>query len=304
MKRVKAGIVLFIIISLPVYLQAAFEMQVMGGKSAGVGNTLIVDNEGNESGFQNPAMLSYVENLIAQVVYSPVLVGIEESSINCFSGGVAYKYRRMGTLGVYYNGLSVNAFDENIYNESMVKILYGNKIVGGFSGGVSLSLLKWSAGFSMFDGSVKEEANSSLIVNLGAGIVFESVENIKIGLVVDNINTPELSTGDNLPIEFKLGLVYGKKTVKGWNVYFNLDTEENSLNYNVGTELRGIMKYFAIRSGLEVIDSGNGINFTIGGGYKYKSLRYDIVIDYGFVYPVVNLTGTLGTHIVSIGIKY
>ncbi len=304
MKNFKIFMILLMVVSFPVYLFPAFEVQMIGGKTAGIGNTLIVDNDGYEAGFQNPAMLSYIKTLVGIAAYSPMLIGLGESSINSFSGGVAYKYKNMGALGIYYNGLNVNSFDENIYGESIFKVLYGRKIVKSFSAGISLSLLKWSSAFSMFDNSIKEEAESSLIVNLGAGIVFDGVKNMKIGFVVENLNSPSISSGDKLPLDLKLGLVYGNTGGKDWNLYFNMDTKSNTLNYSLGSELNRILNLFSVRSGLEFIDSGSGINFTFGAGYKYITLDYDVVVDYGFIYPILNLTDTLGTHVISVGIRY
>ncbi len=304
MKKITIFIIILFLNYFTYRVYGAFEVQLNDARSSSLGGILISDKSGYEAGFQNPALLDEIERFVFIGSYGPIFLGIDNGSINTYSAGVAYKYKKYGTLGLFYTGLNVSSFNENIYNESSFKILYGRKILKNFSGGISFSLLKWSAQVSLFDSTENEKFSSSLIISCDVGIKFKVLNNLQMGALIKNINSPSINSVDKLPFITGIGLSYILDEKKEYMLSFNSLLKDDSIDYSTGVELNKLFKYFSLRSGIEFLDSGKGINFDIGMGYRYITLNYDIIVNYAFLYPVINLTETAGTHIISVEFRY
>ncbi len=290
-------------------LKSAFEYQLINAKENGIGNMLIIDREGYISGFKNPSMLAEINKLTITGVFSPVLTGIEDTGIYTGGIGAGYNTGKYGAVGFIYNFFTASSGSETIYNETILKILYGIKVVNNFRAGGSLSLYKWTGKFTTFYNSSTEEQSIDFIYGINLGISFNIQKSIKAGVVVENINTPEVSKSSfntaRLPFTIKFQtLLMLEKAKRDIDILCGTTIREEEIDYQIGLEIRRIISSVNIRGGLEILDNLKGITLTAGGGYKLIFLEHDIIIDYAWNFPLINLTDTFGTHIVSISIQY
>jgi hypothetical protein len=123
-----------------------------------------------------------------------------------------------------------------------------------------------------------------------------------LGLAIMNVNTPNmaLSTSDNDPVNaiYKLGIARRTKTSSICTEISARKFTENEFRLNTGAE-RWFNSGFGIRGGLGFGQRQYQIT-TVGFSYRWENID----VGYAMIYPLSGVTGTFGTHQVSLTFRF
>jgi len=174
------------LILLPIVCQAAFEVQSINTSSIALGSIASL-----YPGSLNPACLIKQKSLVMRVDYARLysLAGLDY--YQAVLGWSSMKQKNVR--------LSLRNFGNPVYQEKTLGISYGQNLKNILSLGITVDLYNIAiAGYQ-----------SSTAIGLSLGSVWDLSEQIQIGLLFQNINSPSIyKCSDPLPECFSLGIRY------------------------------------------------------------------------------------------------
>ena len=119
---------------------------------------------------------------------------------------------------------------------------------------------------------------------------------VKMGLVVKNINTPDvgLENKDIVPMEARLGIAFGFAKI---TPALDIGYRDNDVNVYVGAESALVGDTLVARLG------GNKNEIDAGMGYKFNIRTVGLGVDYAFRWPL-QLEGSSGSHRISLSMVF
>lgn len=248
----------------------------------------------------NAAGLTRVKKMSIELMFSKPFLGVDYDNIYSGYASLAIPLGGFGTAGAGYQ-----LFKSDTYSENTIMFSAGINILQDFlSLGVTGKLLSLSYTqndytnidplFSAFGYSKSGyAADASLLLSFG--------KSAALGVVVENLvssNSFALGTLEyKLPPAYRCGFaLYLGDFVPGVELsYRSKDMENNyALDIAGGFEWWTEDRTFAFRAGGSAKEATAGLTYIFG----------DVGINYGFSYPMQGLSGTFGSHRISMNIEF
>lgn len=295
----------------PVQAHAAFEDGFIGARAFAMGGAFTAIGDESDGLLVNPASIANLRHEAesgrsAQQVSATAArlhVGLsDETSITQNLISYAYSQPARGALGFLWKRLDAGG----LYSENYILVgLSKSYNLGSEENrrillGGAIKLLNWdTAPTTGADGLVVEDLPGRSRLALDVGMIFRPSPNIPIALSLQNLNTPNVASGDsvspeNLARQVMLGIgIIAQNSTWGMDLVFR----ESEVNVKVGIESQFYEENLTLRGGFRLENLAWGANLTLGGGYRpFRSLR----IDYGFLFPIGGIRDTSGSHRFSI----
>ena len=277
---------------------AAFEENV-GARPFGMAGVFTAVADDCNAINWNAAGLTQVKKTSIEFMFSKPFLGMDYDNIYSGSASIALPLGKIGTVGAGYQLLK-----SDIYSENTFLLAAGMNIVKDtLSLGVTAKLL--SINYSQNDYTIIDPLFAAGYSKSGYGLDIASKlrlgQAVVVGLVAQNIiSSTSLALGSldyKLPIIYRGGvafylgdfvpgveLAYSSKDMGGIYV----------LDIAGGFEWWTADKSATLRAGISAKEVTAGLSYLFG----------DIGINYGFSYPLQGLSGTFGSHRVSMNVEF
>lgn len=273
--------------------QATFQDDLaIGARPAAMGGSFVAIANDVNAIFLNPSGLSQLERREVTTTYTQLFPGIKDDNISQGLVGFGLPLGSMGTVGVGWQGL----FSDN-FNENALTLSYGRPVFSGISAGLNAKLLMWKATLDQGDKSSSMNASS---IGIDIGALWRAPWKLKFGAFVRNLNQPNIASDKNLdgklPVETHLGAAYDFRSV---NLSAEYVIRSDNKEIYFGLE-REFASGISIRGGVTSLTDQGTLGQAAGGlGYNIKSLKFD----YSYIY-FPQLVDTKGGHRVSLGYRF
>ncbi|MDR1984263.1 MAG: hypothetical protein LBQ28_05505 [Prevotellaceae bacterium] len=264
----KANITLILFFASAMSVNAQNNTYANGARSAGMGN----------AGAATADVWSTVNNQAALTLFKDIEIaafyknnfGISELSLSALSVVVPTK---IGTLGG-----SVAHFGFSEYNENKVSIAYAKRLWKMFSlsAQINYNTVNFTSGYQ-----------NATAVSGEVGLFADVSDNFYVGAHVFNPTQSSLSleNKEQIPVRYKIGAAY--KPVSALLFCADLIYDSRSdISFCGGTEYY-ILSQLCLRAGI----STNPELFTLGAGYHYKQISFDVAYSYHNVLGNISCIG-------------
>lgn len=309
-ERFKVLILLFsIFYSLFSVVYGAFDEFSPGVRPAALGGAFTAISDDANAVFYNPAGLYRVEKNEFLASYGRLYFGLDDDS-NIANSVISYvnplgKYGTAG-LGIYSLSLS------GLYSEKMISFSYGFRVVPKLGFGLTMKSLSHKYGSDEYTENAIDNSGSSLntpdpVFSQGTsksklssdfGIFYRPDSKYNIGFSMQNVNSPDIGLEETDKVEktYRTGFAY---TPKAANMSIEILSKSGDTNITSGFEKYFSEKTFALRGSL-TFGSRDLRRLTLGLGLNQSNYK----LDYVFLYPLVGINNTYGTHKVSVSILF
>jgi len=338
MIEIKNILIIFLIIfhiSILKVKSAFKESNNWGARPSGMAGAFISISDDATGIAYNPAGISQITKKEIMYMYSKPYVGLEEVNLRYGFLSLICPFKKIGVFGLAWKNFNVS----DLYQENSVIFSYGykinkylpEKIKQEILTGINLKYLFHSYELDIrtkndpvfLNGSSK--GNISIDIGVVISKITHKLPDLKLGIVVKNINQPNLGLSSNDPVyrEFGIGISchlerflwmrYTTETVKSGKFKYDKDKvnrfiesfilssdiiyRNKEINFKFGLELSLWGKLLNIRTGVSLQE------FCLGLGMRLPLKIYKIYFDYGFSFPFY-LHGTNGTHKISFSVRF
>lgn len=301
-------------------LNSAFEDYGWGTRAVSLGGAYVAIADDSTGPFYNPSGIALMKRSEATFTYAGLHVGLDIESLSLMQTGVVMTPFEFGYVGANWARFNVNG----LYTEDTFILTYANQlnyfnnmITPNISVGANVKLFRTK--FNLYDDlsndPVFQEGDSNTILgfDLGGMLNIErdnNLEDVRVGLSMMNINTPDIGMKDDdrIPFQMKAGIYY-PFVVKGnvlQDIYVNQSAMALSITYidrkdftvHLGWENNFFKNLLSFRMGVNSNELGGGL------GVKYGiNNKVDILFHYSFFYPL-KLKDTYGTHRSSLSVRF
>lgn len=282
---------------------AAFDDQFIGARAFAMGGAFTAVGNESDGLLVNPALISSITERQLSATMARLHLGLsDKSAITQNLVSYAGSHLNNGGLGVLWKRLNAGG----LYSENYVVVgiaksyAFGSEDKRYLELGTSVKLLNWDTAPTIgADGRVVEDLPGSRSLTFDGGIIFRPSANIPIALSVQNFNRPDIVSSESpatehLPRQVTLGIgILGVRSTWGMDLVFR----QNQVDVGMGLEQQFKDGNLLLRGGFRLENLAWGTNLTLGGGYRPRK-RFRI--DYGFVFPIGGIEGTLGSHRFSV----
>jgi len=332
MKKIIIVISFFVSIS----LYGAFEDSGKDMHAKAMGNAFYAEPGGVSSMQYNPAGTAFTKSLEVLGNFAMPYVGYTTLNMTKFDGALVFpltyhfhyeKIFKDMNIGLGFNNFSLfyengKAYsDDNLnYYERLLTINLSKDFKSLLGPETRLAVGgNFDLYFRGLKSNIDTEAMSAYFVNglstmgfgmdLGALLYLNS--SMIFGVVFDDVVPPNVSfnkdvSKERLKLHTKLGFSWKQPslwkfkhvTIAGGVGFYNL--KSNDWDYHVGFEDWEFNKMLGIRLGYELSDHGMS-DLTFGLGWKKAfNSHHNMEINYAFLMPIATLSGTWGTHSISV----
>lgn len=215
---------------------------------------------------------------------------------------IAYA-RPIGTINTV--GISWSRFDSMIYEENILTLNYAIQPIPELCGGLTLKLLNFgitSNHYTKTSSALSTIDLSHTETTAGLSCLYNLASNLNIGLSVKNIFPANMGIicKKRVPLEIHIGTVYKlENTSQSIEVAFRNHRLNGRKEYKlmIGIEHWLFDKTVGIRSGY------NSNFASLGMSYRY-GVKYQIGFDYAFIYPLLSIEETFGSHKFAISVEF
>ncbi|MDR1553173.1 MAG: hypothetical protein LBS69_06905 [Prevotellaceae bacterium] len=228
-----------------------------GARSAGMGNAGVAVPD-VWSTVNNQAALALLSNIEVSAFYKNNF-GISELSLSALSVAVPAK------IGVF--GGSVAHFGFSEYSENKISLAYAKRL---------WRMLSLSAQINYNSLNFTNAYKSTTAISGEIGVFADLTDNFYVGAHVFNPTKSSLSleTKEQIPLRYKIGTAY-KPFSSLWFCADLIYDSSNDISFCGGAEYY-IVSQLCLRAGV----STNPELFTLGAGYVYKRIHFDVAYSY------------------------
>ncbi|MDR2064692.1 MAG: hypothetical protein LBP85_03145 [Prevotellaceae bacterium] len=257
LNTVKIHITLALCCVFAITANAQDNTHAIGARAAGMGNAGVATVD-IWSTVNNQAALTLLSSTEISAFYKNNF-GISELSLSALSVAVPVK---TGVLGG-----SVAHFGFSEYSETKISLAYAKRLWKMFS--LSVQINYNSLNFT-------NAYQNTTAVSGEVGLFARLADNLYAGAHVFNPTKSSLSleTKERLPVRYKTGIMYKPISSLLFCADFVYDSG-NSISFCGGTEYY-ILSQLCLRAGV----STNPELFTVGAGYIYKRINFDVAFNY------------------------
>ena len=299
MKRIALILSALVGLSIPSLAGPLIGFDVFDARSFGLAQTTVA-NPGVTGGFQvNPAVLAECKSMAFSAFFLPWFEDMSFYSASCVMP-LRMIPGRIINAGFSYTGFGVNKFpnfDETGVRQGevgasdhLLTVSAGMPVYKMIDVGMSLKLTASSlAGIASFTGCL--DAGAIAKFYLANPFFKKEVDNLKLGLSVQNLGFPQKfkSKGSPLPLKFHAGFSYGFLKYAKSDVAFSAEMNAalgQKLKTAVGLEINSD-DFLRLRLGYRL--SGQSlIGLTAGAGLAFQIKRVRFAFDYALV-PLADL---------------
>jgi len=294
---------------LPTCLYGAFDEFSPGVRPAALGGAFTALSDDANAVFYNPAGLYRADKNEFLASYGRLYFGLDDDS-NIGTSLISYinPFGKYGTAGIGIYSLSLSG----LYSEKMISFSYGFRVVPKLGVGLTMKSLSHKYGSDEYtENAIKDDGTSSQEVDpvfaegnskskfsSDVGVFYRPASKYNLGFTMQNINSPDIGLKETDKVEktYRTGFAYTPKTA---NFSIEFISKSGDTNITSGFEKYFSEKTFALRGSL-TFGSSDLRRLTLGLGLNQKNYK----LDYVFLYPLVGINDTYGTHKVSVSILF
>lgn len=306
----------------PRLTQASFEDLGTGARATALGGAFTPLADDIHALYYNPAGLIYTRRKQLAATYGLLHSGLGDNS-KLSNSYVAYGQpikEKWGTLGISWHQLSL----QELYSERAITLGYGRKIASKWAAGLNLKHLNRSFtaptgqtnDFGVVDTTkvdpVFASGNSKSNIGLDMGLLYKPYRNYSYGLMLQNLNEPNMAIADNdrdvLPLTLRTGIAYNERNLILLGELDTRKTLAHSRDYyfNTAAEKWWLGAGFArgdlaVRSSLG-FGSRSYSQITMGMSYRIDAFQ----LDYGFLMPLggISFGSSQGNHRITLTLRF
>lgn len=228
-----------------------------GTRALSMGNAYICICRGTDAIMWNPALVSPTDKLEISGNYAMLYsVGglVNYSSAFAFNGG------NIGGFGIAWNRLAL----KKIYSEDLISLSWGTEMFDKIRLGITAkSFIILAPGYEKYGDPAFE--GDAIAFTGDIGLDWNALNNLYIGIVASNINSPEISllssthNNDKLERNLSLGTSYTFSRYLVFSIDFHThESDWGAIGINLGSEIT-FFDAIALRSGFSQGRLGIGI---------------------------------------------
>lgn len=290
-------------------VHAAFDEFSIGVRPAALGGAFTAISDDANAVFYNPAGLYRIEKNEFLASYGRLYFGLDDDS-NISTSLISYvnPFGKHGTAGLGMYSLQLIG----LYSEKMISFSYSLRIVPKLGFGLTMKSLSHKYGSDIYtknaiddSGNLLGEAdpvfsqgNSKSKLSSDIGIFYRPDAKYNLGFTMQNINSPDIGLKETDKVEkvYRTGFAYTPRTA---NMSIEILSKSGDTNITSGFEKYFSEKTFAMRGSL-TFGSRDLRRLSVGFGLNQKNYK----LDYVFLYPLVGINDTYGTHKISVSILF
>jgi tetratricopeptide (TPR) repeat protein len=262
-------------------VQAAFLDFDPPARASGMGGNLVADPEGSESFYFNPAGLGSMDQLNLSARYQVLEPGLEQDTLSTSGLTAAVPLESWGT-----SGLSWDHFGSNNLQQDRFRLAWGRdfpeiKMIGNFQMGFSFSYLKQAYTLSSALPGLSGSNFSGEAFSLGAGILYQPLPSLTLGLSADDLTQPNLGVIGvyRFPVAWRWGAAYDLSLAGAGSLLLTLSQDDlgSGLETQGGGEWRLPFLNLSLRAGGDANQGGLGI----GWSNSFLKLDYAYLFSWG-----------------------
>lgn len=314
-------LLLLFVYSFKTFVYPAFENIGIGARPAGLAGAYTALGSDAYSLLYNPGGIGLASKSEISAQYNKLYVGLTDNSSlgYAYVGGVQpiRTVKNIGCLGIGYLNFSL----EGLYSENTLIFGFASpSLINKFSLGVNLKYLTMSYGTiaetrnALGDDSMPsgqpdklfaEHSNSLGAVSFDVGLLYYPVKNYRFGLTISDLNTPNISLAGLpevvLPQTIRLGVAHFGET---YSLAAGLVSRADNFEIGAGGE-KYLGEKFVLRGGVNFSNQQYS-NLAVGFGFvgEKKNEPGGFNLDYALLYPLSGVKGTLGSHQISVTMKF
>ncbi|PKM92631.1 MAG: hypothetical protein CVU80_02340, partial [Elusimicrobia bacterium HGW-Elusimicrobia-4] len=291
-------------------LYGAFDEFSPGVRPAALGGAFTAISDDANAVFYNPAGLYRADKNEFLASYGRLYFGLDDDDSNITDSAISYlnPLGKYGTLGLGIYSLSL----AGLYSEKMFSFSYGFRVVPKLGFGFTMKSLSHKYGpDGITENAIKDDgtpsgevdpvfkdATSKSKLSSDFGIFYRPDSKYNLGFTMQNVNSPDigLKKTDKVPKAYRTGFAY---TPKMANISIEIFSKSGDTNITSGFEKYFSQKTFALRGSLS-FGSSDLRRLTLGLGVNQNNYK----LDYVFLYPLVGINDTYGTHRASVSILF
>ena len=291
-------------------LRAEFDELGTSARAAGMGDCDVAIADDAFGVFYNPAGLGMMHHVEFATTSSKLLTGLSDmNTIEENIIGAVYGTRLNGGFGVGLHTFNV----PGLYEESTSMLSYGRHAWKDLYLGASMKYMSKSyvsnaytenaidfSGDTYGRDPVFANGYGKAFMSYDIGSYYQLNKRMSLAFVAKDITSPDtgLASESQLPMTATLGMCYKEEDIL---IPFEVQSKGGDVTYSAGFERWMFSEALALRAGLQE-GSGSLSEVSCGMSYSYNSI---IRFDYGFSMPLDGISGTNGSHrlslVVSIG---
>jgi len=281
----------------------------------GMGGAYIGLADDANAPFFNPAGLTQLMKRELTAMYSMLYVGLNPILYTAKTDRLGYHLVsyvqpvRQNTDAIAVSWLAFNStfYDENTFTLSYARYLYFShraKVFSSLSSGFNLKILNIGieAGeYTKLDSDLSTHALSKSDVTLDFSLLLSVTSKMNLGLIAANIRPANMGLikQEEVPLRLGAGLSYKEGNTLQLIDFSWRDKILNGrkeFNLKLGIE-HWLLRQACIRAGYDIK------SISTGASYRYGD-RYEMQLDYAFIYPLSSFVNTFGTHRFALSIRF
>jgi len=308
-------------LSLISIVYAAFENIGIGARPAGLAGAYSALGSDSYSLLYNPAGIGLVAKAEISAQYNKLYVGLTDNSSlgYAYVGGVQpiRTTKNVASVGLGYLNFAL----EGLYSENTIVLgLASPALINKFSFGLNLKYLTIGYGSTEEtnnalsnqalptgnpDKLFAEHGNSLGTVSFDVGLIYRPAKNYSLGLAINDLTSPNISLANIpevvLPQTIRFGLGHSGQT---YALAADLVSRRDDFQIAAGGE-KSFGEKFVLRGGVNFSNQQYS-NLAVGFGFigEKKNEPGGFNLDYALLYPLSGVKGTLGSHRISLTMKF
>lgn len=290
---------------------SAFEDFTSGGTRAlGMGGAFTGVCEDASAITVNPAGVENLSRPELTASFSSLYPGLTDKTI-IYRSRLGFVFPKISAMSVYLFSAGINWRHfavSSLYSEEAGGISISREINETFSLGILAKYLYWKSAnvLDAESGALLEEGKSFGGFSFDAGMFFKSPFNANFGLVLTDLNQPDIvgkgtiTASEKLPIGIRFGCSF-KYSPFTWAL--DAEVKGKDVNLSSGVECWFLDNALGIRAGTNSRNVYQGLNLASGFSYRFLK-EYSLQLDYAFVYPINTIKGTYGNHEVDVSYRF
>jgi hypothetical protein len=299
------GVILIISVSTEAY----FKDIGSGVRPMGMGGAYTALADDGNSPMWNSAGLAQIKEDELAFAYSALYVGLDPKLYNSDNDQlgshlVSYIHPlKSGSVGFCWN-----TFQSNIYDENVICLSYGRKLIGSLYIGINLKRMGWNIAtneYTKIDDDIPDYGVSKNGFTIDMGFLLKPNSNFSLGFSAENLIPADvgLNIKETISLNLRSGIAYKVNTPKDLDIKILtlLDTyyrkQDRTMDVRMGIEGWFLQETVGIRTGI------NSTSLTSGISYCLSLSELKIQLDYAFIYSF-SIADNYGSHRVALALRF
>jgi len=307
MKNISKFIIVIILIIDCNICQAYFTDNDVGIRPAGMGNAFVGLADDINTIRCNSSGLAQLSKKEFTISYSALYLGLNAQLYTGETDSLSQHFIAYSQPIDSFNnvGVSWSFFNSSIYDENIITLNYARKISPRLYSGFDLKILNFVVTSNHYTQassvlSQTELAQTDITTNLS--FLFSLTKKLNTGLSIENIYPVDIGlvSKKRVPLQIRAGIAYKTENI---SQAIDFAFRNNRLNGRKEYKLMIGLEYWLFGKTVGIRSGYNNKSLSFGMSYRYGS-KYQILFDYAFVYPLLSIKETLGSHKFAVSTKF